>query len=452
MMKRTALERSDTHQVYDPAAKRTRFNEAAVTGTPAPATAIPPTMSEKQNLLALLGCRKEIAAGEFSVKLNNIGFHWELPIDVTIRIARELKSSAEWKGMILTSRQGYLSVDTAHPGRRFLGLKAELPNLSPGSGKVRADAARQFLDKLAPESIYSQAFLTGLSMEVKLATNLAVLCWSDCKVFTKELPNLREAIIKNLEDLKKSRGEKNFEDDMHAVLPLLRSATQRKGQSQKMRTQFSVAQLKLLTEHKILNNSLPLLLEICLASLKYDGKLSVYIADTERAFVDAIIRDCKITDLLPLAAMGNEDFKNKIYNQLCSMPPEKRKESILDIYLALEYAFEYDQLSFLKHDKAWDFLTSFIVGCIKQMKKLSFDEKLMRACTKVTGSAYRYTEKLGVAPSNNIDQLDFFRGMKGTGLLKYLGSWIKTLPPFKATEVLNELPAYFRPFLLGPMQ
>jgi hypothetical protein len=219
-----------------------------------------------------------------------------------------------------------------------------------------------------------------------------------------------------------------------------------------MRTQFSVAQLKLLTEHKILNNSLPLFLEICLASLKYDGTPYSHITRTESAFVDAIIRDCKITDLLPLAAMGNKEFKIEIFNRLRAMPPEKRKESILDIYLALEYAFEYDQLSFLKHDEAWDFLTSFIFGCIRQMDELSFDEKLMRACTKVTGSAYRYTEKLGVAPSNNIDQQDFFRGMKGTGLLKYLGSWIKTLPPFEATEVLNELPAYFRPFLRGPMQ
>jgi hypothetical protein len=451
MMKRTALERSDTHQVYDPAAKRTRFNEAAVTGTPAPATAIPPTMSEKQNLLALLGCRKEIAAGEFSVKLNNIGFHWELPIDVTIRIARELKSSAEWKGMILTSRQGYLSVDAAHSERRFPRLRADLMKIC-GSGKVKANDVRRYLDKLAAGGIYDQLFLTTLSPDTRLAANLAALCWSENKVYAKDVSKVNEWIIENLKAEKEARGPEQFEKDVQALLPLLRPATQRKGQSQKMRTQFSVAQLKLLTEHKILNNSLPLLLEICLASLKYDGKLSVYIADTERAFVDAIIRDCKITDLLPLAAMGNEDFKNKIYNQLCSMPPEKRKESILDIYLALEYAFEYDQLSFLKHDKAWDFLTSFIVGCIKQMKELSFDEKLMRACTKVTGSAYRYTEKLGVAPSNNIDQLDFFRGMKGTGLLNYLESWIKALPPFKATEVLNELPAYFRPFLLGPMQ
>lgn len=408
-------------------------------------------MSEKQNLLALLGCRKEIAAGEFSVKLNNIGFHWELPIDVTIRIARELKSTAEWKGMILTSRQGYLSVDAAHSERRFPRLRADLMEIC-GRGKVEANDVRRYLDKLAAGGIYDQLFLTTLSPDTRLAANLAVLCWSGNKVYAKDVSKVNEWIIKNLKAEKEARGPEKFEKDVQALLPRLRPATQRKGESLKMRTQFGVAQLKLLTEHKILNNSLPLLLEICLASLKYDGEPSAHTTRKESAFFDDIIRDFKITDLLPLAAMGNEEFKIEIFNRLCAMPPEKRKESILDIYLALEYAFEYDQLSFLKHDEAWDFLTSFIVGCIKQMKELSFDEKLMRACTKVTGSAYRYTEKLGVAPSNNIDEQDFFSPMRGAKLLNHLESWIKTLPPFEATEVLNELPAYFRPFLLDPMQ
>ncbi|MFM7226966.1 MAG: hypothetical protein ACKO10_05385 [Betaproteobacteria bacterium] len=450
-MKRTTFERPDTHQVYGAAAGRARVNEATVTDTPSPTPAVPPTMSEKQSLLALLGCRKEIAAGEFSVKLNHPGFHWTLPLDVTTRFASELKSAAEWKGMILTSRQGYFSVDAAHSERRFPRLRADLMKIS-GSGKVEANYVCRYLDKLAAGGIYDQLLLTTLSPDTRLAANLAVLCWSDNKVYGQDVSKDHEWIIENLKAEKEARGPERFEKDVQALLPLLRPATQRKGQSQKMRTQFTVTQLKLLVEHKILNNSLPLLLEIYLAGLKYDGRPSIRTFREEMGFVNDIIRDVKITDLLPLAAMGSEEFTNEIFNQLRAMPPEKRKESILDIYLALEYAFEYDQLSFLKHNEAWNLLTSFIVGCIKQMKELSFDEKLMRACTKVTGSAYRYTEKLGVAPSNNLNQQAFFLLKNGAELCRHLQGWIETLPPFEATEVLNELPAYYRDFLRGPMQ
>ncbi|MBU6292054.1 MAG: hypothetical protein KGN40_08820 [Burkholderiales bacterium] len=442
-MKRTALERSDTHQVYDPAAKRTRFNEAAVTGTPAPATAIPPTMSEKQNLLALLGCRKEIAAGEFSVKLNNIGFHWELPIDVTIRIARELKSSAEWKGMILTSRQGYLSVDTAHPGRRFLGLKAELPNLSPGSGKVRADAARQFLDKLAPESIYSQAFLTGLSMEVKLATNLAVLCWSDCKVFTKELPNLREAIIKNLEDLKKSRGEKNFEDDMHAVLPLLRSGAQKK-RTVKYQTHFKLIHLKLLSERKILSNPAAFLLEIQKAHLTWAiDPISRTFYDEQRTFKANAFCKLDTADMVTLATLGDEDAECEFVKRLRALLPEKRREFFVEFHQAVCDAFEQGNLSVPSPDFTWDRINNLLDSCFDLIQGSGVDELLIHTAVKTIAVTYRHTEKLWTnTPKANSKKFCDVIGVQ-TAFIRLLRGWMKKLPHAGAAQILADLPPIF---------
>ncbi len=441
-MKRTAFERSDTHQVYGAAAKRARVNEATVTDTPAPAPAIPPTMSEKQNLLTLLGCRKEIAAGEFSVKLNNIGFHWQLPLDVTIRIARELKSSAEWKGMLLTSRQGYLSVDTAHPERRVLGLKAELPNLSPGSGKVRADAARQFLDKLAPESIYSQAFLTGLSMEVKLATNLAVLCWSDCKVFIKELPNLREAIIKNLEDLKKSLGAKNFEDGMHAVLPLLRSGT-RKKTAEKYKTHFKLIHLKLLSERKILSSPAAFLLEIQKALQTWEPLGSPWAYDEQLTFKANAFCKLDTADMVTLVALGDENARNELVDRLRAVLPEKRREFFFEFHHAICDAFEQGNLSVPAPISTWDRINYLLDSCVCLIQGSGVDELLIHDAVKIIAVTYRHTEKLW-SNSPRADSKKFCDVIcKQTSFIQNLREWMKKLPHSGAARILADLPPIF---------
>ncbi len=441
-MKRTAFEQPDIHQTYGAAAKRARVNEATVTDTPAPAPAIPPTMSEKQNLLTLLGCRKEIAAGEFNVKLNNIGFHWQLPLDVTIRIARELKSSAEWKGMILTSRQGYLSVDTAHPERRVLGLKAELPNLSPGSGKVRADAVRQFLDKLAPESIYSQAFLTGLSMEVKLATNLAVLCWSDCKVFTKELPNLREAIIKNLEDLKKSLGGKNFEDGMHAVLPLLRSGTQKKTAA-KYKTHFKLEHLKLLSERKILSSPAAFLLEIQKALQTWVPLGSPWAYDEQLTFKANAVRMLDIADMVLLAAHGDGDARNLLVDRMKALPSEERRGFLFEIHQTICNAFEQGNLSEPAPDDAWIQINELLGSCASLMQGSGPDKLLIHDAVKMIAVTYRHTEKLWAGTQRAKREKFGDVILRYNPFFQHLREWMKTLPHADATRMLADLPSLF---------
>lgn len=448
-MKRTGSDRPVSAAPFSVPSKRARTDQ---TSTPLPQTPIvAPSMSEKKLLLEKLGSRKEITTGKYSGKLGDIASYWGLPLDLTIKIAGQLKLPSEWKGLMLSGRQGYRSVDAAHPERRFPRLRDDLTKIS-GRGKAEANDVRRYLDNLAADGIYDQLLLTKLSADTRLAVNLAVLCWSKRKVYTGEVSQVHAWIIENLKAEKEARGAKQFEKDVQAVLPLLRPAKQRKGQAMRMQTQFTVTQLKLLTDRKILNSPSSLLPELYLAALKYFGMPYIHPNDEERTFLNDIIRDFKMTDLLPLAAMGSQEYKCEILNRLCAMPPEERKESILDIYLSLEDAFENDRLSFLKHDKAWDFISDFIYDCIEEMKNLSFDEKLMRACIKVTGSAYRFTEKWGVAPSMNNHQQSIYVRLRGANLLRHLDKWIKTLTPFEATEVRNEIPAYYRGFLSAPMQ
>lgn len=441
-MKRTTFERPDTRQAYGAAAKRARVNEATVTDTPAPAPAIPPTMSEKQNLLTLLGCRKEIAAGEFSVKLNNIGFHWQLPLDVTIKIARELKSTAEWKGMILTSRQGYFSVDTAHPGRRVLGLKNELPNLCPTSSKVGADGVRQFLDRLTPESIYSQALLTGLSMEVKLATNLAVFCWSDCKVFTKDRPNLREAIIKNLVDLKKSLGAKNFEDGMHAALPLLRSGT-RKKTAEKYKTHFKLEHLKLLSERKILSSPAAFLLEIQKAHQTWALQPISWDYGEQLTFKANAFCKLDTADMVTLATLGDENARNELVDRLRVLPPEKRREFFFEFHQTVCDAFEQGNLSVPAPDYTWGRINNLLYSCFDLIQGSGVDELLIHTAVKTIAVTYRHTEKLwtDTPKANSKKFCDVI--CKQTAFIQNLREWMKKLPHAGAARILADLPPIF---------
>jgi len=441
-MKRTTFERPETSETHSATASRARANHANVTNSPAPAQTLPPVMSEKQNLLARLGSRKEIAAGEFSVRLGNIGSDWQLPLDVTVKIASELRSSAEWKGMTLASRQGYLSVDTAHPGRRFLGLKAELPNLCPGNSKVAAVDIHKFLDKLAPDSIYSRAFLTVLSTELTLVTNLALFCWCEHKVYAKDRPSLMASIINNLEAFKNSRDAKNFEDNVRAALPLLRSGT-RKITTTKCETHFELRQLKSLYEKGILSHPEAFLIEIQKALFKYHGSSRTSKTGDELIFKKNAIRNLEMADLATLAALDDGMALSELIDRLKAMPIEKRLESVCKILHSIQIALEQGHFSILLLGETLLSITGLVQKCIDLMEGSSFDDKLMQASINTISSTCQYTEKLwNTSPGADRDKFLAAKHML-RGLSRHISQWITTLTPPEAALALKKLPAVF---------
>jgi hypothetical protein len=444
MMKRTTADRSDNSGAYEASVKRARTEGTPVAEAQATASALPPSMSEKRNLLAVLGSRKEIAAGEFGGPLGEIRCHWQLPLDVTIKIASLLKLPSEWKGLTLSGRQGYLSVDAAHPGRRFPGLAVELANLCPGTHKASAHAVRQYLDKLAPDGMYSRALLTGLSFEVRLAAHLAVLCWSRKKVFQAEHSSVETLIIENLETLKKTRGTNNFEDDVHAALPLLRSGTRKKEYSAKRWIFFGVEELQLLSARKILSNSAVSLLEAHKACLRY-LKLPLNEMYGDKGFFwNNALSHLNITDLATLAAIGDNQAQLLITDRLTSMPLEKRHESACEINFAVQNALAQGHLSLAAPHRTWSRINDLLWSSMHSTDEPSFDDHLMRVSVKTITSTYRYTERLwNTRPRRGTEEFcDLIN--RDTDLSQMIGRWITTLPHPEAKRVLEELPAALR--------